>query len=282
MPRFSVIMPAFKAQKTIAATVRSLLVQDVTDWELLVISDDGADYDAELADHRIADPRIRHLSTGALGTGSSNARNVGLDAACADLIAILDADDLMMPGKLTVMAKALEMHPLVSTGLSVTDSAGKPLRTVGVGPDQDLSPAAYKFTCFSMDSMIGYDRRQGDPRYDATLPCLTDLDLILKLFATRSHCFHLGAAWHVYVKQAVSISNGPGASDKMAETKSLLLERLRTGHYPMCDGQGADGFIRFLTLSLRAEADFGRALNADPCVLFEDHIEPFLKASVTS
>lgn len=282
MPHFSIIMPAFRAQTTIATSIGSLLGQDFADWEAMVISDDGTDYAAVLASKGISDTRIRLLSTGATGTGSSNARNVGLEAATADHIAILDADDLMVPGKLTALAEALKTHTLVSSGLSVTDAAGNQLRTVGVGPDKILAPAAYKFTCFSMDSMIAYDRRLDDPRYDAGLPCLTDLDLILKLFATRTHCFHLGAAWHVYVKQTMSISNGPGTSAKIAATKLLMLDRLRDGHYPMLDDQGPAGFIAFLRLSLKAEQNFGEALAGDPALLFEDHIEPVLRASVTS
>lgn len=282
MPHFSNIMPAYKAEQTIAGSIRSLLGQDFTDWDVLVISDDGADYEAVLGRKGIDDPRILHLTTGEMGSGSSHARNVGLDAASADLIAILDADDWMVPGKLTAMAAALETHPMVSTGLSVTDADGLELRTVGTGPDKVLRPADYKFTCFSMDSMIGYDRRAGDPRYDRELPCLTDLDLILKLFATRDHCAHLGRAWHAYVKQAVSITNGPGASDKIARTKVLMLDRLRSGHYPMLDPDGVAGFTRFLELSLEAEKNFGAALAANPHLLFEDHVEPLLKASSTS
>lgn len=282
MPHFSVIMPAYKAELTIGQSISSLLQQDLADWELMVISDDGTDYEAVLAGENISDQRIRYLTTGATGTGSSNARNVGLDAATSDLIAILDADDLMMPGKLTAMSAALAQSSMVSTGLSVTDAAGQELRAVGVGSDKILSPADYKFTCFSMDSMIAYDRRHGDPRYDATLPCLTDLDLILKLFATRKTCRHLGDAWHAYVKQASSITNGPGTSARIAATKVLMLDRLRAGHYPMLDQSGPEGFIRFLNLSLQAEKTYGPALEADPTLFFEDHIEPLLSTSVTS
>ncbi len=282
MPQYSVITPAHRAKDTIAASVNSLLRQDLQDWELLVISDDGTDYAEVLEASEIADPRIRHLDTGAIGSGSSNARNTGLEAASADWIAILDADDLMLPGKLTALQIALEAHPLVSTGLSVMDASGHQLRTVGIGPDQMLKPADYKFTCFSMDSMIAYDRRQGDPRYDVDLPCLTDLDLILKLFAGRDHCLHLGGAWHAYVKQPVSISNGPGTSKRMVETKLKMLERLKSGQYPMLDPEGPAGFIRFLECSLEAERSYEQELKANPSLLFEDHIEPFLKASVTS
>lgn len=282
MPFFSIIMPAYRAQNTITGSIRSLLAQDFSDWEVMVIADDGGDYEEMLERQGITDPRIRHISTGEVGSGSSHARNAGLDVASADRIAILDADDWMMPGKLSAMAEALDTHGMVSTGLSVTDADGLELRTVGTGPDRLLAPADYKFTCFSMDSMIAYDRRQGDPRYDRDLPCLTDLDLILKLFATRSACWHLGQAWHVYVKQPVSITNGPGASARIARTKVRMLERLRAGHYPMWNEGEPDGFIRFLELSLQAEKNFGAALSANPSILFEDHVEPVLMAAMTS
>jgi glycosyltransferase involved in cell wall biosynthesis len=96
----SVVIPACAAQATIARAVRSLIGQTWREWEAIVVSDDGSDYDAHLRAHGVSDPRLRFVSTGRVRSGCHNARNVGLEAARGDLIAALDADDLFRPERL--------------------------------------------------------------------------------------------------------------------------------------------------------------------------------------
>ncbi|MCB1518771.1 MAG: glycosyltransferase family 2 protein [Hyphomicrobiaceae bacterium] len=276
---FSIIMPAFHAAATIAQSVGSVLNGTFADFELLLIADDAADYRQALADSGISDPRLRYLQSGGVGTGSSHARNVGLDAAQYDFIAILDADDLFLDDKLQRIAPLVERYGFVSTALDVREAGRGHLRNVGAGEDKALTPAAYKFTNVSMDSMIAYDRRIIDPRYDESQDCLTDLDLILKLFAGFATCFHSGVPLHAYVKQSRSISIGTGASDRYRRMKRTLIERLESGHYPMRDPAGPEGFVRFLQASLRAEESFERAKLERPGLIFEDHLEPYLSSA---
>src|SRR5690348_11177775 len=83
----SVVIPAYHAAATIARAVTSLLRQTWTDWEGIVVSDDGTDYAAVLRRAGIADERLRFVSTGRVGSGCHRARNVGLAAARGELIA---------------------------------------------------------------------------------------------------------------------------------------------------------------------------------------------------
>ena len=54
----AVITPAWKAEATLVTTVQSVLAQTHADWELWVVADDGADYEAFLAQAGIADPHV--------------------------------------------------------------------------------------------------------------------------------------------------------------------------------------------------------------------------------
>ena len=67
----------------------------------------------------------------------------------------------------------------------------------------------------------------------------------------------------------------------MLAAKRELLRRLETGHYRFPANETSEGFKRFLTLSLEAEAAYPAALAAAPGLLFEDHLEPILAAAVT-
>lgn len=99
----SVIIPAYRAQATLARAVRSALSQSWGDLEVIVVSDDQFDYDALLRTDGINDKRLRFISTGRTASGCHNARNVGLDVARGDFIAALDADDQHFPARLNVL-----------------------------------------------------------------------------------------------------------------------------------------------------------------------------------
>lgn len=275
----AIITPCYRAERWIGAAVRSVLAQSWPDWEHWIVADDGADYEAMLAAEGLRDPRLRFVSSGAIGGGASRARNVALDALTASYAAILDADDRFKPDKLAQAVAALGHHAIVSVALDEYDETGRQLRLVGHGPDRELSPAVYKWTSLSMDSMILWDRRRTDARYDLELTNMTDLELLLQLYRSVGASWHLGTPLHDYLKLSVSMSNGPGVTEKMIRSKREMLRRLETGFYPMADARGPEGMAAFLRISLRAEETYDDAVAAQPALLFEDHLEPMLRAN---
>jgi hypothetical protein len=123
-----------------------------------------------------------------------------------------------------------------------------------------------------------YDRQVADPRFDTTLSCVTDVDFLLKLFSKTEHCFHFGQTLHSYVKRPISVTNGPGASEKITATKQLMLRRITSGHYSFADAQCIPDVEHFFRLSLIAEAAYSNALLSSPEVLFEDYIEQVIQS----
>lgn len=274
----SIIMPAFKAADFVAQGVASVLNQTYPNWQLWIISDDGEDYEAFLAERGLRDHRLKFLSSGTVGGGASRSRNVALDALDTPYAAILDADDRFKPDKLARVIAALAETPIVTSALEVMDDSYRPLRFVGRGPDRVLSPAEHKFVNLSMDSMIAWDRRRCDARYDLELTNMTDLEFLMQLYRTGRESFHIGTPVHDYLKVSTSMSNAPGFSAGMIASKRALLARLNEGSYPMADASGPSGIARFLEISLKAEETYLDALAAQPALLFEDHVEPMLSA----
>ena len=274
----AVIIPAFRVEDLILEAVRSVRAQTHADWQVWVISDDAVDYELLLGRQGLVDSRFHFLSTGAIGAGASVARNLALDAISARYVAILDADDRMKPEKLAAAHAALADQPIVSSALDVMDTGYRRLRLVGAGPDRLLTPASYKFTSLSMDSMIVWDRTRCDARYDTTLTNMTDLELLMQLWRTAKTVHHLGSPLHDYLKRDTSMSNGEGVTEKMVRSKTTLLKRLAEGRYAFADPAATDGLATFLRISLAAEAAFPAALAERPGLLFEDHLEPMLQA----
>lgn len=275
----AVVIPAFRVEDLILEAVHSVHAQTHEDFEVWIVADDGVDYEAILSRHGLADARHRFLSTGSIATGASVARNLALDAINARYVAILDADDRMKPGKLAAAHAALATHPIVSSALDVMAAGYRRLRLVGAGPDRVLTPGAYKFTSISMDSMIVWDRARCDARYDATLTNMTDLELLMQLWRTAGTVFHLGQPFHDYLKRDSSMSNGEGVTERMVRSKSTLLDRLDRGAYSFAAPDATEGLEAFLRISLMAEASYPMALQSRPGLLFEDHLEPMLRAA---
>ncbi|MBN9362657.1 MULTISPECIES: glycosyltransferase family 2 protein [unclassified Devosia] len=274
----AVVIPAYKAESFIEEAVRSVLEQTHADWQAWVITDDGEDYEEVLGRAGLVDQRFRFLSSGRVGAGASRARNLALDRIETPYVAILDADDRMKPRKLELAVAALVEQPIVASALDVMNDHYKRLRLVGNGPDRVLTPGAYKFVNLSMDSMIVWDRRRCDARYDLELSNMTDLELLMQLWRTAGSVHQLGTPQHDYVKVSTSMSNGAGFTEKMIASKKALLRRLETGHYRFAAPGTAEGLIAFLGLSLAAEAAYPMALEETPGLLFEDHLEPMLRA----
>jgi succinoglycan biosynthesis protein ExoO len=97
---FSVIIPAYNVSGIIERAIRSAATQTFPPLEILVIDDCSADNTVEVVSALGREiPSVRLLSTPANG-GPSAARNIGLRAAKADWIALLDADDAWKPVRL--------------------------------------------------------------------------------------------------------------------------------------------------------------------------------------
>ena len=128
LPVVSVITPAHNAGRFIESAVRSVLEQSCVRLEIIVVDDASTDDTAErvvaFADHRV---RLLRLDR---NVGVSAARNEGIRAAQADLLAFLDADDECEPERLSRQLAFLASNgdvDALGTAISVMDDHGRRL-----------------------------------------------------------------------------------------------------------------------------------------------------------
>ncbi|MBF0531613.1 MAG: glycosyltransferase [Candidatus Omnitrophica bacterium] len=106
----SVIIPTYNRASMLVRAVRSVLMQEGVDLELIVV-DDGSTDNTESTLAAICDSRVRYHRL-AVTSGVSAARNAGLRLARGELIAFLDSDDEFLPGKLAKQARLFsELSP---------------------------------------------------------------------------------------------------------------------------------------------------------------------------
>lgn len=117
-PLVTVIIPAYNVEDYIVPAINSVLLQSFHDMQIIVVDDGSTDSTADRV-LSIHDERLT-LITKENG-GVAAARNTGILRAKGKYIALLDGDDLWLPGKLQLQIDFMESDP--SIGLSYTTSA---------------------------------------------------------------------------------------------------------------------------------------------------------------
>lgn len=99
-PAISVIMPVYNAEGFVGDAILSILVQDFTDYELILVDDGSRDRSGAICDRYAAcDHRIRVVHQE--NAGMCTARNVGVSLARGEFVTFCDNDDIFLPGLLS-------------------------------------------------------------------------------------------------------------------------------------------------------------------------------------
>jgi glycosyltransferase involved in cell wall biosynthesis len=116
MPTVSVVIPVYNAESVLPETLDSIRAQDLQDVEIICVDDLSRDGSVTLIESY---PGVRLIRRTRNSGGASEPRNDGIAAATAEFIAFCDADDVMMPGKLSAQVAFMRANPQV--GMCFTD-----------------------------------------------------------------------------------------------------------------------------------------------------------------
>jgi glycosyltransferase involved in cell wall biosynthesis len=184
-PRVSIILPCYNRAHLLERAVASVLSQDFTDFELLLV-DDGSTDDTPALVSRFSDPRLITLRREQGGPAA--ARNSGLSRARGEFVAFQDSDDVWLPGKLTRQLAALEQAKentvLCVSGYRAQWDDGK-LRHYGghnLVAAGDIQRQVLEAFYFPTPSWLVRRRAlESCGMFDETLACWEDWELSLRL-----------------------------------------------------------------------------------------------------
>lgn len=110
--KFSFIVTAFNIEEYIETCVKSILTQSFSNFEVIIIDDCSTDQTGKILDKFSSDDRVRiiHLEQ---NRGCSYGRNLGLDIAKGEWIAVIDGDDFITSDYLEKINSAVEDHPFI-------------------------------------------------------------------------------------------------------------------------------------------------------------------------
>ncbi|MCX8130425.1 MAG: glycosyltransferase [Clostridia bacterium] len=179
----SVIMPVHNAGRYIRQAITSILEQTEKELELIIVNDGSTDNSEEII-FSIEDQRIKYFKQEKAGAAS--ARNFGIDMAKGSFIALQDADDISLPGRLEILKRQFicESVGLVHSDVMLIDENDSPIGYFVNRNIERKRAVRYFFktgTPVCGGSMMVRREVFKNLRYDKTLIIGEDNDLLLQI-----------------------------------------------------------------------------------------------------
>lgn len=231
-PLVSVLVPAYNAAATVGDALESALSQSPTPFEVIV-SDDGSHDDLDAA---LRPFRSRILLVRGPNAGLAGARNRAAAVARGDLLALLDADDIWLPGRAHALAAAAASRPdlTILTTDAVITRAGLPDEQTYYASrefyveDQDLGILRNSFVFGAGAVRADAFRAVGGYRTGARYA--EDWDLWLRMLLTGHRAGLVDAPLYEYRRRADSLTGDKlelalGVLDVLARARVLVSSR---------------------------------------------------------
>ena len=271
----SVVIPAYNARDFIHRPVSSVLLQTRTDWEMVIVSDDGVDYERLLREEGLDDSRLRCVFSGGVGTGPANARNIGLEAAEGRVIAMLDADDRLAPSALErLVPLALQYGAAYSRPRFLDhdteqelESLDRPLESGLVELEEILTSQIHTY------AGIVFDKQRVGARWPGWMQRWEDVYFYAKCFDSIERMYHLAEPLYLYYRREGSICNRPETAAEYKAWADELAARMEQGDGLALETAAVKAlFHRFLLGRQVIEAEFLAALTSSQCRDFHEFI----------
>ena len=270
--RVSIVMPAFDAAAAIAAAAASVMAQSHSDWELLVVADDGRDYRQVLTQAGIADKRIRFLRSAAPASGPAAARNLGQRHATGAFVTRLDADDRYEPERLQHLVPLALRHGVAGDNAVAYDaSRGGALGTV-LPPSTEIIPLGPFELMVSPVPWCLLFRRDFLPAWDEDLRFAEDVVFNARAFEHLERIPVLGQPLWRYRVVPGSISHAPDAGARAEAAYAGLIAECERGLSRFKTAELASVWRRALEAKLALNRGFMAAEGAGRAASFQEFV----------
>ena len=201
----SIIMPSYNSEMYIADSIKTVVAQTYTNWELIIVDDCSTDKTIQIIES-FHEPRIK-LFSNEKNSGAAISRNLALQKATGKWIAFLDSDDWWHPQKLEIQLRFME-----EKGFSFTCTDyriklnGQWSPYINTGPQLVNKRKMYNYCYFSTITVI-YDQEKIGLIQIENLRKNNDYAMWLKAIE-KSDCHRLSQCLSYYIKHDGSVSSG--------------------------------------------------------------------------
>jgi succinoglycan biosynthesis protein ExoO len=218
----SVVMSNYRGERWLEAAISTVLVQTHRQLELIVVDDASGDGSVAIIRAAMArDARVRLIECPG-NLGPSGARNLALEVARGDWIAIMDSDDLIHPARLSRLlaaARYLDCDAVADDMIFFgdgPDAGGRTLlqsmvltgpRVIGLADFLASDNGASGLPPFGYLKPLIRRSFLGSLRYDPTLRVGEDFDLYARLLSVGAQFIVIPDAMYLYRRHAASLSH---------------------------------------------------------------------------
>ena len=201
----SIIMPSYNTAQYIGESIRSVIEQTYTNWELLIVDDCSTD-DTDTVVASFRDARI-HYFKNASNSGAAVSRNKALREARGRWIAFLDSDDLWHPEKLEKQIRFMQEngYSFSYTNYSEINEQSQPLGRMVTGPKRITKTGMYNY-CWPGCLTVMYDASVVGLIQIADIKKNNDYAMWLKV-CRKADCWLLDIPLAYYRRRSGSISS---------------------------------------------------------------------------
>lgn len=226
IPAVSILIPAFNAEHFVDNAIDSVLEQTFHDWEIIAVDDASVDGTlARLEAWQQREPRIR-IYRNQVNRGMTQNWNVCLEKAKGDFVIKLDADDVLRPRAVEIMASALS-KPACRAAAVRTLLCDERLEPIGAPPcdaalmrggidpyvDNDLPTSRWMEVAVlgqqpwhSSAIMVPRAWLASSGGFDERFGCASDTELILRVLRCDGIVSHSGYVGCYYRNTQNSVS----------------------------------------------------------------------------
>lgn len=202
----SIVMPNYNAAKYVEETLRCVLAQTYTNWELLFVDDCSTDDSVAIVE-RLNDPRIKILRN-EKNSGAAASRNYALRQAQGRYVAFLDSDDVWAADKLEKQVAFMQEndYAFTYTYYEEIDGDSQPLHKQITGP---AKISRHKMFCYCWVGCLTvmYDREKiGLVQINDSIAKRNDYAIWLKV-CKKANCYALAENLANYRRREGSISH---------------------------------------------------------------------------
>lgn len=269
----SIQVPVYNAMPHLKKTIQSLLDQSYENWECIIVNDGSTD-DTQFFLNSLTDHRFKVIDL-KQNRGRPFARQVALDNAQGEYIAMLDGDDFYSFDKLFDQVKYLDKNKDVDLVSSQMFSFGYSKNYYRVRPLEKVCSKKIKYTgselvCAHGPSMFRHSL-VGGHKYNQHLKLGQDMDFLKRIMLNK--CYYIIPKIHYYYTELDSVS-----TVKIQKTYNYKIQEVKKQkkHMVLCVF-----FIRKILIRILSffwGADFllkirGRKATQDEICTFKQHIE---------
>ena len=156
--KVSCIIPVKNRKNMVGKAVSSVLAQDYSNLEVIVVDDGSIDGTPETLRRNF--PEMNILQAG--GRGAGYARNAGVKASSAEIVMFLDSDDIWLRGHVTRLVEALDRGFQVAYGITVNEDVVSGEKFLIPAPDQGREGDCYYDLlrwCYMVPSTVAVRRQ---------------------------------------------------------------------------------------------------------------------------